>query len=85
MSRAATPREWLYPEIVETEYDNHGCLSGNIPEADLELVKRCDVLLAYVNARDNYGTFCEIAVASALNRTIYTAVWDENYPEDEDE
>lgn len=74
IDRAKIRHHWLYPEMVESEYDNHGMESSNIPHEDIELVRQSQVVLAYVDSVERIGTICELSAAHAFGIPSYVAI-----------
>lgn len=67
--------KYTYPEMAEeyeyTNGDGDKTLKiEHIPQFDIELIRKCDLLVAYVDDIGRIGTFCEISAAYALGKEI---------------
>ena len=69
-SRAGRNR-YAIPEVNEAFDQGHGQIDDyETPMKDINLIRNCDALVAYVDSSERIGTFCEIAAAAALGIPI---------------
>ena len=62
--------KYVFPEMNEYWGHAHDIFGSQIPQQDIDLIKRCDIILAFVDQPDRIGTLCEISAAYALNKQI---------------
>lgn len=70
MKRARKVR-YVFPEMNEFSGHAHDIYGSGIPQEDLNLIKVCDGIVAFIDSPDRIGTFCEIAAAYVLGKAIY--------------
>jgi hypothetical protein len=76
---------FLCPESNETQSLGHGQADDwSTPDRDIELIRKCDALVAFVDSSTRIGTFCEIGAAAGLNKFIFIVCaplgyWDNRY------
>lgn len=58
--------KFMYPEQAENSNDE----IDHIPQYDLAIIRLCDIVIAYIDAPDRIGTFCEISAAYAMGKQI---------------
>lgn len=69
--RRARRFRYVFPEMNEYWGHAHDIFGSQIPQQDIDLIKQCDIILAYIDYEDRIGTLCEVSAAYALGKKIY--------------
>lgn len=62
------PIEWLHPELVGC--DHAGIDPYQTVKGDVELINRCDLVIAYLDQPELYGTTAEVMYAASRGKPI---------------